>query len=206
MFYLSEIEHTLRLPPSLLSLPLQDAVKKELEIIFLDKVIANLGLCISVYDVTHIDGGFIFPGDGASTYTCHSDFLMIYTYHPIVCQSHLIPSRILRIGKTNIVLPSFPISASGTTLLVIVIVIIYFIGVSVQILFKKTLENFRYQAIWIWEFVSEDNKMEFNIDGLDEIKFRVDSVKYPPVPLEQQEKPFAPMVITVVGVEHSCNG
>ncbi|XP_015575848.1 DNA-directed RNA polymerase III subunit RPC8 isoform X4 [Ricinus communis] len=166
MFYLSEIEHTLRLPPSLLSLPLQDAVKKELEIIFLDKVIANLGLCISVYDVTHIDGGFIFPGDGASTYTCHSDFLMIYTYHPIVCQSHLIPSRILRIG------------------------------VSVQILFKKTLENFRYQAIWIWEFVSEDNKMEFNIDGLDEIKFRVDSVKYPPVPLEQQEKPFAPMVIT----------
>ena len=35
------------------------------------KVIANLGLCISVYDITSIDGGFVFPGDGASTYTVY---------------------------------------------------------------------------------------------------------------------------------------
>ena len=33
------------------------------------KVIANLGLCISVYDIRSIDGDFVFPGDGASTYT-----------------------------------------------------------------------------------------------------------------------------------------
>ena len=36
---------------------------------FLMKVIANLGLCISVYDINSVSGGFIFPGDGASTYT-----------------------------------------------------------------------------------------------------------------------------------------
>ena len=35
------------------------------------KVIANLGLCFSVYDIRSIDGGFIFPGDGASTYTVY---------------------------------------------------------------------------------------------------------------------------------------
>lgn len=33
------------------------------------KVIANLGLCVSVYDIQEIGKGFIFPGDGASTYT-----------------------------------------------------------------------------------------------------------------------------------------
>lgn len=38
MFYLSRIEHTLRLPPHLLGNPLDEAVKSELEGIFLDKV------------------------------------------------------------------------------------------------------------------------------------------------------------------------
>ncbi|GLU03619.1 hypothetical protein SLE2022_208080 [Rubroshorea leprosula] len=69
MFYLSLIEHTLRLPPHLLNVPLDEALKMELERLFLDKVIANLGLCISVYDIQSIKGGFIFFGDGASTYT-----------------------------------------------------------------------------------------------------------------------------------------
>ena len=102
MFYLSLIEHTLRLPPQLLGLPLNEAIKGELESLFVDKVrgfsiafafsfcycefrvfkrlkencvvmqvIANLGLCVSVYDIRSIDGGFVFPGDGASTYTVY---------------------------------------------------------------------------------------------------------------------------------------
>lgn len=33
------------------------------------KVIANLGLCISVYDIRSITGGFIFPSEGSATYT-----------------------------------------------------------------------------------------------------------------------------------------
>lgn len=32
------------------------------------QVISNLGLCISVYDIRSIDGGFIVPGDGSATY------------------------------------------------------------------------------------------------------------------------------------------
>ena len=41
MFYLSNIEHTLRLPPHLLDLPLHDSIKGELEGLFLDKVSFN---------------------------------------------------------------------------------------------------------------------------------------------------------------------
>ncbi|XP_059437809.1 DNA-directed RNA polymerase III subunit rpc8-like [Corylus avellana] len=69
MFYLSRLEHTFRVPPSLLSLPCEEVVKGELEKLFLDKVIAKLGLCVSVYDIRSIKGGFIFPSDGAPTYT-----------------------------------------------------------------------------------------------------------------------------------------
>ncbi|XP_021830979.1 uncharacterized protein LOC110771055 [Prunus avium] len=68
MFYLSRIEHTLRLPPHLLSLRLEDAVRGELEKLFLDKVIANLGLCISVHTIQSINDGFILPNDGHPTF------------------------------------------------------------------------------------------------------------------------------------------
>ncbi|XP_042030834.1 DNA-directed RNA polymerase III subunit RPC8-like isoform X2 [Salvia splendens] len=38
MFFLSEIEHTLMLPPHLLNRPLDEAIKEQLDLIFLDKV------------------------------------------------------------------------------------------------------------------------------------------------------------------------
>jgi DNA-directed RNA polymerase III subunit RPC8 len=38
------------------------------------KVISKLGLCISIYDIRKIDGGFISPGEGASTYTVSHGF------------------------------------------------------------------------------------------------------------------------------------
>lgn len=38
MFYLSRIEHTLRVPPDILRRPLAEAIKGELEKLFLDKV------------------------------------------------------------------------------------------------------------------------------------------------------------------------
>ncbi|XP_064977986.1 uncharacterized protein LOC135619555 isoform X2 [Musa acuminata AAA Group] len=61
MFCLSLIEHNLPLPPHLLNRPLLDAIKEELERLFLDKVLSNLGLCISIYDIRAIEGGFVFP-------------------------------------------------------------------------------------------------------------------------------------------------
>ncbi|GLT73317.1 hypothetical protein SLA2020_451850 [Shorea laevis] len=52
----------------------------------------------------------------------------------------------------------------------------------------------RDKGTWEWEYGGEP----FIIDGIDEIMFRVHSVSYSPIPLEQPEeaKPFAPMVIT----------
>jgi DNA-directed RNA polymerase III subunit RPC8 len=68
MFYLSELEHSLRVPPHLLNLPLEDAIKSVLQNVFLDKVLADLGLCVSIYDIKSVEGGFVLPGDGAATY------------------------------------------------------------------------------------------------------------------------------------------
>ncbi|XP_024018822.1 DNA-directed RNA polymerase III subunit rpc8 isoform X3 [Morus notabilis] len=42
MFYLSRIEHTLRVPPDILSRPLTEAIKVELEKLFLDKAVFTM--------------------------------------------------------------------------------------------------------------------------------------------------------------------
>lgn len=33
------------------------------------KVIKDLGLVVTLYDIKSLEGGFVFPGDGAPTYT-----------------------------------------------------------------------------------------------------------------------------------------
>ncbi|WVZ16732.1 hypothetical protein V8G54_009714, partial [Vigna mungo] len=92
MFYLSKIEHKLPLPPPRLVLPIREAIHMELEKLFLDKVIANLGLCISVYDIISIDGGFIFPGDGAPTYTVVFNLIMFRPFVGEIITARLISS------------------------------------------------------------------------------------------------------------------
>ncbi|XP_043718951.1 DNA-directed RNA polymerase III subunit RPC8 [Telopea speciosissima] len=178
MFYLSLIEHTLRVPPHLLSLPLEEAIKGELERLFLDKVISNLGLCISVYDIKSIDGGFIFPGDGASTYTAVFRLIM---FRPFVGE--------ILVAK----LKSF--DANGLRLSLGFFDDIY---VPVHLLPNPSSllpdPDNKNELRWTWEFQEE----KFPIDGKDEIRFRVHSIRYPPIPIEQEKeaKPFAPMLIT----------
>ncbi|KAH9729537.1 F4H5.12 protein [Citrus sinensis] len=177
MFYLSKIEHTLRLPPHLLRLPLNEAIKLELENVFLDKVIANLGLCISIYDIKEIEGGFVYPGEGASTHTVKFRLMVFRPFLGEIIAAKLKESDAngLRLSLgffEDIYIPSHLLPSPSRS---------------------EPDPNGRYEVKWIWEF----GDTKYVIDGLDEIKFRVLSVNYPSIPIEQAEgsKPFAPMVI-----------
>lgn len=181
MFYLSLIEHTLRLPPHLLNLSLDEAIKIELETLFLDKVIAKLGLCISVYDIRSIKGGFIFPGDGGSTYTVDFRLIMFRPFvgEIIVAKLKESDANGLRLSLgffDDIYIPPHLLPSPSH--------------------FESDPNN-KNQGRWIWVFKGEE-ETRFVIDGTDEIKFQVFSVIYPSIPLEQPEnsKPFAPMVVT----------
>ncbi|KAL9431040.1 hypothetical protein AB3S75_026268 [Citrus x aurantiifolia] len=177
MFYLSKIEHTLRLPPHLLRLPLNEAIKLELENVFLDKVIANLGLCISIYDIKEIEGGFVYQGEGASTHTVKFRLVVFRPFVGEIIAAKLKESDAngLRLSLgffEDIYIPSHLLPSPSRS---------------------EPDPNRRYEVKWIWEF----GDTKYVIDGLDEIKFRVLSVNYPSIPIEQAEgsKPFAPMVI-----------
>ncbi|KAH6755073.1 RNA polymerase Rpb7 N-terminal domain-containing protein, partial [Perilla frutescens var. hirtella] len=181
MFALSEIEHTLRLPPHLLDRPLNDVIKGELDSIFLDKVIDKLGLCVSVYDIRSIDGGFIFPSDGASTYTVKFRLVM---FRPFVDEVILARVKESREDGIQLTLGFFDD-----------------IHIPVHLMCSET--HFEHEpghkALWIWKSDEED----FPMEEKNEIRFKVHSVSYPPVPkdhgqnLEQKDvKPFSPMVVT----------
>ncbi|KAJ4972398.1 hypothetical protein NE237_005497 [Protea cynaroides] len=178
MFYISLIEHSLCLPPHLLNLPLEEAMKGELETLFLDKVISNLGLCVSVYDIKSIDGGFIFPGDGASTYKVVFRLVM---FRPFVGEILVAKLKSSDANGLQLSLGFFDD----------IYVPVHLLPNPSRFLPDPAKNN---EFTWTWEFQEE----QFPINGKDEIRFQVQSISYPPIPIEQEKeaKPFAPMVIT----------
>ncbi|XP_017422716.1 uncharacterized protein LOC108332108 isoform X3 [Vigna angularis] len=191
MFYLSKIEHKLPLPPPRLVRPIREAIHMELEKLFLDKVIANLGLCISVYDIISIDGGFIFPGDGAPTYTVVFNIIMFRPFVGEIITARLISSDSnglqLSLGFfDDIFVPAHHMPYPN-----------HFVedeqGKRVSFSEESTTNSLR-KGVWFWDF----NEQEYPIQETDVIKFRVQNVSYPQIPIEQpkESKPFAPMLVT----------
>ncbi|TGZ52274.1 DNA-directed RNA polymerase III subunit RPC8 isoform X1 [Temnothorax longispinosus] len=66
MFVLAELKDTVRIPPSRFQYKLNDVVTDELNRKLANKVYKDVGLCITLHDITKIEESYIFPGDGAS--------------------------------------------------------------------------------------------------------------------------------------------
>uniref|UniRef100_A0A7N0R811 DNA-directed RNA polymerase subunit n=1 Tax=Kalanchoe fedtschenkoi TaxID=63787 RepID=A0A7N0R811_KALFE len=177
MFVLSSLSHILRLPPDLLNLPLEVSIRCQLEKLFVDKVIAKLGLCVSVYDLRKIKGGFIDAGRGAPTYEVE---FRVVVFRPFV--GEVISAKLKHQDETGLVLTLGFFDD------------IYVPAAYMQQPSTYKLDSATNQNLWFW--LSDYG--EFVIDGDEEIRFQVQSVNYPPLPLEVPEnsKPFAPMVVT----------
>ncbi|KYN39973.1 DNA-directed RNA polymerase III subunit RPC8 [Trachymyrmex septentrionalis] len=66
MFVLTELKDTVRIPPSSFKSKLNDVINDELNRKLANKVYKDVGLCITLHDITKIEESYIFPGDGAS--------------------------------------------------------------------------------------------------------------------------------------------
>ncbi|XP_074319591.1 uncharacterized protein LOC141656551 [Silene latifolia] len=177
MFFLSKLEHKLRVPPHKLDLPIEESITDELQSIFLDKIISKLGLCVSVYDILSIDGGFVLPDNGAPTYTVVFRMIMFRPYIGEIIEGKLLESDTKGVRLSlgffeDIYVPSYALQQPA-----------HLVPDP-----ERPKEKF-------WTWMHEDEE-DFRVEG-DEIRFRVTSVDYPTIPLEQDEgsKPFAPMVV-----------
>jgi DNA-directed RNA polymerase subunit E' len=68
MFYLAEVEDHVRVEPKHFGLPTKEAVEKQLNESYVDKVTKEIGFVVSVVSVDSVDNGVIIPGDGAAFY------------------------------------------------------------------------------------------------------------------------------------------
>ncbi|KAH9619760.1 hypothetical protein KSS87_018061 [Heliosperma pusillum] len=178
MFFLSKLEHKLRLPPHKLDMPIEESITDELQSIFLDKVIPKLGLCISVYNIISIEGGFVLPNDGAPTYTVVFRMIMFRPYVGEIIEAKLIESDTKGIRLSLGFFEDIYISS-------------YALQQPAHLEPDPEIPN---EKFWVWKHEEEE---DLRVEG-NEIRFRVISVDYPTIPLEQDQgsKPFAPMVVT----------
>ena len=68
MFYLLEVEDHVRVEPKHFGLPTNEAVEKQLNESYVDKVTKELGFVVSLVSVEKVESGVIIPGDGAAFY------------------------------------------------------------------------------------------------------------------------------------------
>lgn len=71
MFYLIDVEDHVRVEPRHFGLPTKEAVEKQLNESFVNRISKELGFVISVIGVTGVGDGIIIPGDGATYYKSH---------------------------------------------------------------------------------------------------------------------------------------
>ena len=66
MFVLVTLKETVRILPHKLHLPLRDAITEDLNDKLANKVIVDVGLCITLYDIVEVGESFLRQGDPAA--------------------------------------------------------------------------------------------------------------------------------------------
>ncbi|PNW75723.1 hypothetical protein CHLRE_12g538400v5 [Chlamydomonas reinhardtii] len=184
MFIITQIEDQIRVQPADLTKAPLDAVTQVIEQRFVDKVIPNLGLVVSIYDVTNIEGGFVYPNDGAAFFTVQ---FRLVVFRPFIGE--------IIVGKLK------SCSREGLR-----ISLDFFDDILIP---EHALQDPSFydeaERLWVWKFDGNDMYMDLQ----EPIRFRVHSVKFnsPPTPIQLANatgddkllgtaaKPFSPMVV-----------
>ena len=67
MFQISRLEDAnVKILPENLGKPRLEAITQEIESLYIDKVIKDLGLVITLYEIVSIEGGTVYPGEGSA--------------------------------------------------------------------------------------------------------------------------------------------
>ncbi|XP_059477772.1 DNA-directed RNA polymerase III subunit RPC8 [Neocloeon triangulifer] len=66
MFFLRTFRMVVKITPNLFGKSRNESISNELDKKLANKVVINVGLCICLYDITHIGDSHIIPGDGSA--------------------------------------------------------------------------------------------------------------------------------------------
>jgi DNA-directed RNA polymerase III subunit RPC8 len=84
MFILINLKDRIRILPELFKEPFEDAIAEELNTRFSNKVIINVGLCITLFDILDIQDSFIYQSDGAAHTTGKTIFMNLIRFVKLI--------------------------------------------------------------------------------------------------------------------------
>eukprot|EP00879_Flechtneria_rotunda_P013900 GHRR01014517.1.p1 GENE.GHRR01014517.1~~GHRR01014517.1.p1 ORF type:complete len:222 (+),score=66.67 GHRR01014517.1:207-872(+) len=161
MFILTTFESDIRVHPKDLNKPPLVAVTDVVEEQYLDKVVPDLGLVITIYDVQNIEGGHIYPNDGAAFFK--ATFRCI-VFRPFV--GEVLVGKLLKSTKDGL-----RVSLG------------FFSDVVVPDYALQTPSYFdEAEGVWVWKYEGSDMFM----DEGEEIRFRVSGLRFNLTPTASQ--------------------
>ncbi|XP_023332741.1 DNA-directed RNA polymerase III subunit RPC8 [Eurytemora carolleeae] len=152
MFVLSELKNIVKLHPRGFDKSLEDQIKNELNYKLSNRVMINVGLCISLFDILEVGESHILPGDGSAHTKVRFRMLV---FRP--CKEEVL------VGKIK------SCSREGVTVTLGFFDDIFIPGDCLQHP-SRYEEN---ESVWVWEYPVEDGHHDMFLDPGEQIRFRV---------------------------------
>ncbi|KAJ0410576.1 hypothetical protein ATCC90586_007409 [Pythium insidiosum] len=156
MFVLTRISDVIPVAPNLFEEDYQKVLIEEIDRKYANKVIADVGLCISIYDFVNIGDAFVHPSDGTS----HSqvEFRMV-VFRPFV--GEVLKGRIVSCNEEHI---------RGKSASVSLDIIIPSYAMQTPSYFDTA------ERLWVWKY--SEGQEKFYMDLHEEIRFRVTNINF----------------------------
>ena len=89
MFVTCSLEDNVRVLPADLGNTTLEAVRAVLEENYIDHVIKDVGLAVTIHEITSIEGGFIYHSDGAAHFTVKFSLVI---FRPLI--GEILPGKV----------------------------------------------------------------------------------------------------------------
>ena len=159
MFQIARLEDaSVKIPPENLGKPRLEAITQEIESLYIDKVIKDLGLVVTLYEIISIEGGTVYPGEGSAHF--HVVFRVV-VFRPFV--GEVLEGKLKKADKTGIYIS-----------------VGFFSDIFVpEHLLQEPSVFDEAEQLWVWMYQGEQ-KMFMDLE--EPIRVRVQSVRFPDQP------------------------
>lgn len=93
MFMLTRLEDCVRVDPGQMGMPTTIALEEQIKALYFDKIINNVGLVVSLYDLVSIEGGDVHNGDGGLSFTVQFNLVMFRPFEGEVMLGRILKSN-----------------------------------------------------------------------------------------------------------------
>lgn len=164
MFQVARLEDaSVKILPENLGKPRLEAITQEIESLYIDKVIKDLGLVVTLYEIISIEGGTLYPGEGSAHF--HVVFRVV-VFRPFV--GEVLEGKLKKADKTGIYVS-----------------IGFFSDIFIpEHLLQEPSVFDEAEQLWVWMYQGEQ-KMFMDLE--EPIRVRVQSVRFPDQPRSANE-------------------